>query len=138
MSDSEEIIEDVPVMSFREDHVKLLEKDVVIYDSEEDQYYGKVKDAQNLMNVSNKEDTRHSDHMAHSVEEPSFLPKRAPPHKTLKNKRRRGGGMKLESWWSRHCSSPMMDPPTRVGGVSPAELNSSGGVAAEFSEVTSG
>ncbi|KAL0732796.1 hypothetical protein Bca4012_009006 [Brassica carinata] len=71
MSDSEEIIEDVPVMSFREDHVKLLEKDVVIYDSEEDQYYGKVKDAQNLMNVSNKEDTRHSDHMAHSVEEPS-------------------------------------------------------------------
>lgn len=40
MSDLEEIIEDVSVMSFRENPVKLLEKAVVIYDSEEETPYG--------------------------------------------------------------------------------------------------
>ncbi|ESQ35482.1 hypothetical protein EUTSA_v10007815mg [Eutrema salsugineum] len=59
ISDSEDIIEDVPVMSFREDPVKLLEKDVVIYDSEEETPYGaktnttiKVKGEQHLMHGS--------------------------------------------------------------------------------------
>ncbi|CAH8388913.1 unnamed protein product [Eruca vesicaria subsp. sativa] len=77
MSDSDEIIEDVPVMSFREDPVKLLEKDVVIYDSEEEtQYTAKtntitnVKDEQHVMDVTNRADTGHMDHMVHSVGDP--------------------------------------------------------------------
>ncbi|CAA7039276.1 unnamed protein product [Microthlaspi erraticum] len=74
-SDSEEIIEDVPVMSFREDPVKLLDKDVVIYDSEEESPYGvktntTIKDEQDLMHGSNRADTGHVDHMVHSVEHP--------------------------------------------------------------------
>ncbi|KAG2319934.1 hypothetical protein Bca4012_053828 [Brassica carinata] len=77
MSDSDEIIEDVPVMSFREDPVKLLEKDVVIYDSEEEtQYTAKtntttdVKDEQHVMDLPNRADTGHVDHMVHSVGDP--------------------------------------------------------------------
>ncbi|KAJ0248032.1 Regulator of Vps4 activity in the MVB pathway protein [Hirschfeldia incana] len=68
MSDSDEIIEDVPVMSFREDPVKLLEKDVVIYDSEEETQHTsktKVKDEQDLVNV-----TGHVDYMVHSIGDP--------------------------------------------------------------------
>uniref|UniRef100_M4DJQ5 BRO1 domain-containing protein n=1 Tax=Brassica campestris TaxID=3711 RepID=M4DJQ5_BRACM len=77
MSDSDEIIEDVPVMSFREDPVKLLEKDVVIYDSEEEiQYTTKpntttnVKEKQQVMDLPNRADTGHVDHMVHSVGDP--------------------------------------------------------------------
>uniref|UniRef100_A0A1J3EHS8 IST1-like protein n=1 Tax=Noccaea caerulescens TaxID=107243 RepID=A0A1J3EHS8_NOCCA len=76
-SDSEEIIEDVPVMSFREDPVKLLAKDVVIYDSEEETPYGvktntttKFKDEQDLMHGLNRAATGHVDHMVHSAENP--------------------------------------------------------------------
>ncbi|XP_013657346.1 uncharacterized protein BNAC08G15830D isoform X1 [Brassica napus] len=76
MSDSDEIIEDVPVMSFREDPVKLLEKDVVIYDSEEEiQYTTKpntttnVKEKQHVMDLPNR-DTGHVDHTVHSVGDP--------------------------------------------------------------------
>ncbi|KFK43596.1 hypothetical protein AALP_AA1G146900 [Arabis alpina] len=75
MSDSE-IIEDLPVMSFRIDPVKLLEKDVVIYDSEEETQYSvktnttaMVKDEHNLMDGAVKADTRHVNHMVHSVED---------------------------------------------------------------------
>nr|VDD07648.1 unnamed protein product [Brassica rapa] len=77
MSDSDEIIEEVPVMSFREDPVKLLEKDVVIYDSEEEiQYTTKpntttnVKEKQQVMDLPNRADTGHVDHMVHSVGDP--------------------------------------------------------------------
>ncbi|CAL9214829.1 unnamed protein product [Arabidopsis halleri] len=77
MSDSEDIIDDLPVMSFREDPVKLLEKDTVIYDSEEETQSSvetitipKSKDEQSLMVGSNRADTRHVDHMVHSIEDP--------------------------------------------------------------------
>ncbi|KAG7654141.1 Vacuolar protein sorting-associated protein Ist1 [Arabidopsis suecica] len=77
MSDSEDIIDDLPVMSFREDPVKLLEKDTVIYDSEEETQSSvetntipKSKDEQSLMVGSNRVDTRHVDHMVHSIEDP--------------------------------------------------------------------
>lgn len=77
MSDSEEIIDDIPVMSFREDPVKLLEKDTVIYDSEEETQSSvetntitKFKDEQNLMVGSNRADTRQLDRMVHSIENP--------------------------------------------------------------------
>ncbi|CAH2037944.1 unnamed protein product [Thlaspi arvense] len=77
MSDSEEIIEDVPVMSFREDPVKLLEKDVVIYDSDEETPYGvktndttKIEDEQHVMHGSHRADTGHVDDMVRSVEDP--------------------------------------------------------------------
>ncbi|KAF8087370.1 hypothetical protein N665_0588s0038 [Sinapis alba] len=76
MSDSEDIIEDVPVMSFREDPVKLLEKDVVIYDSEEETQYTsktntttKVKDEKHVVNVSYRVDTEHVNNMVHSAED---------------------------------------------------------------------
>ncbi|CAD5312596.1 unnamed protein product [Arabidopsis thaliana] len=76
MSDSEDII-DVPVMSFREDPVKLLEKDTIIYDSEEETQssvetitISKSKDEQNRMVGSNRADTRHVDHMVRSIEDP--------------------------------------------------------------------
>ncbi|KAJ4879281.1 Regulator of Vps4 activity in the MVB pathway protein [Raphanus sativus] len=75
MSDSDEIIEDAPVMSFREDPVKLLEKDVAIYDSEEETQYTfktnttttKVNDEEHLVNVSYR---AHVNNMVHSVEDP--------------------------------------------------------------------
>ncbi|CAN8305334.1 unnamed protein product [Cochlearia groenlandica] len=81
VSDSDEIIEIIPVMSFREDPVKLLEKDTVIYDSEEEeeeetQYSVKtnvstnVRDEQDLKNGSIKADIGHVNHIVHSVEAP--------------------------------------------------------------------
>ncbi|EFH69002.1 hypothetical protein ARALYDRAFT_471490 [Arabidopsis lyrata subsp. lyrata] len=77
MPDSEDIIDDLPVMSFREDPVKLLENDTVIYDSEEETQSSvetntipKSKDEPSLMVGSNREDTRHVDHMVHSIEDP--------------------------------------------------------------------
>ncbi|XP_010458787.1 PREDICTED: uncharacterized protein LOC104739989 [Camelina sativa] len=77
MSDSEEIIDEVPVMSFREDPVKLLEKDTVIYDSEEETQYSvksntitKVKDEPSLMDGTNRAVTGHVDHMVHSIDDP--------------------------------------------------------------------
>lgn len=77
MSDSEEIIEDFPVMSFREDPVKLLEKDVVIYDSEEETQYSfetnttaMVKDEHNHIEGAVKADTGHVNHLVHSVKDP--------------------------------------------------------------------
>ncbi|KAL1223918.1 hypothetical protein V5N11_012835 [Cardamine amara subsp. amara] len=77
MSDSDEIIDDVPVMSFREDPVKLLEKDFVIYDSDEETQSSvqtkattKVKEEQDLKDGSTRADTGHVNHMVHSVEDP--------------------------------------------------------------------
>ncbi|XP_010495238.1 PREDICTED: uncharacterized protein LOC104772303 [Camelina sativa] len=77
MSDSEEIIDEVPVMSFSEDPVKLLEKDTVIYDSEEETQYivksntiTKVKDEPSLMDGTNRGVTGHVDHMVHSIDDP--------------------------------------------------------------------
>ncbi|KAJ4915522.1 Regulator of Vps4 activity in the MVB pathway protein [Raphanus sativus] len=75
ISDTEDNIEDV--MSFREDPVKLLEKAVVVYDSEEETKHTvqtntttEVKDEESLKDCSDRADTGHVDSMVHSVEEP--------------------------------------------------------------------
>ncbi|CAH8372187.1 unnamed protein product [Eruca vesicaria subsp. sativa] len=78
ISDSEDTIEDV--MSFREDPVKLLEKDVVVYDSEEETKHTaktntttEIKDEESLKDCSDRADTGHVDNMVHSAEEPIML-----------------------------------------------------------------
>ncbi|KAL0694377.1 hypothetical protein Bca4012_061557 [Brassica carinata] len=74
-SDTEDNNEEV--MSFREDPVKLLEKAVVVYDSEEETKHTaktntttEVKDEESLEDCSDRADTGHMDNMVHSVEEP--------------------------------------------------------------------
>lgn len=74
-SDTEDNNEDV--MSFREDPVKLLEKAVVVYDSEEETKHivktnttTEVKDEESVKDCSDRADTGHVDNMVHSVEEP--------------------------------------------------------------------
>ncbi|KAF8090718.1 hypothetical protein N665_0469s0051 [Sinapis alba] len=75
ISDTEDNNEDV--MSIIEDPVKLLEKAVVVYNSEEETKHTvktntttEVKDEESLMYGSERADTGHVDNMVHSVEEP--------------------------------------------------------------------
>ncbi|KAJ0256818.1 Regulator of Vps4 activity in the MVB pathway protein [Hirschfeldia incana] len=75
ISDTEDNIEDA--MSFRDDPVTLLEKDVVVYDSEEETKHiaktnttTEVQDEERLMDGSDRADTGHVDNMVQSVEEP--------------------------------------------------------------------